>query len=294
MPARSNMFQRLVAAVHKDLGPGWTVEESRSLTDARTGEQREVDVVAEALVGGYPIVISIEVRDRGRAADVTWVEAMAQKHDDLPTSKLVLWSSTGFSNSAITKARALGIETIVPGGIDRAPWASLARQLIGGSVKLLRPSFDPVVDVRLDDGTLVRWPATKETVLMQKDGDAEARVGAILSQVSDSPEVRSTLLDHAPAGSGSFHAIYEPPFPCIVRGPNGEVGTLTRLVIGIDTIAELAPVVSRTVVHGEVATTIAEAGVADGVLRVVTREPATGSISVSAEHVKARIGQEPA
>lgn len=294
MSSRSNIFQRVVAAVHGDLGPGWNVEESRFLTDTRTGEQREVDVVAEALVGGYPITISIEVRDRGRAADVTWVESMAQKHADLPTSKLVLWSSTGFSESALIKARALGIETIAPGGIDRAPWASLARQLIGASIKFLRPSFDPVVDVRLDDGTMTRWPATKETVLKQRDGDREARVGVILSQVSDSPEVRSALLDHAPAGSGSFHAVYEPPFPCTVRGPNGEVGELARLIIGIETLTELASVVTRTVVYGEVATTLAEAGVADGVLRVVAKEPATGSASLSAVHVNVPLGRRPA
>jgi hypothetical protein len=294
MPVRSNIFQRLVAAIHGELGQGWTVAESRSLTDKRTGEKREVDVVAEAVIGGYPIIISVEVRDRGRAADVTWVERLAQKHADLPTSKLALWSSSGFSASAIAKANALGIETIAPEGVDRAPWATLARELIGGSVKFVRPSFEPLIDVRLEDGTMVRWPAAPGTILRQKDGDAEARVGTILKQVSDSPQVRTTMLDHAPQGSGSFHAIYEPPFPCIVRGPNGETGELTRLVIGIETVCEVSPIALRTAVYRGVATTLAEAGVADGILRVVAREPASGSASVSALHVKTNAHEPPA
>ncbi len=73
MPVRSNIFQRLVAAIHSELGPGWRVTESRLLEDSRTGEQREVDVVTEASIGGYPMIISVELRDRGRRADVTWV-----------------------------------------------------------------------------------------------------------------------------------------------------------------------------------------------------------------------------
>ncbi len=86
MPARSNLFQRLVLEIH--LGDGWDVRESRSLTDALTGEPREVDIVAEGVVHGYRIIMSVEVCDRGRVADVTWVEGLAKKHESLPTDKL--------------------------------------------------------------------------------------------------------------------------------------------------------------------------------------------------------------
>jgi hypothetical protein len=150
----------------------------------RTGENREVDLVAEAAVGGYQIVISIEVTDRKRPADVTWVEGMAQKHEDLPTSKLVLWSTSGFSASALAKARALGLETVSPGDAVHAPWASLAREFIGGSVKFVRPQFDPVMDVQLDNGQLVRWPADPAMVLRQCGGKTQAAVGTILNQIA--------------------------------------------------------------------------------------------------------------
>ncbi len=61
-----------------------------SLTDLRTGEPREVDVVAESTFGFYQLFIGIEVRDRSRPADGTWVESRAKKHEDLKTNKLVL------------------------------------------------------------------------------------------------------------------------------------------------------------------------------------------------------------
>src|SRR5205823_3282490 len=148
---------RLVLEVHRELGPGWAVTESRQLKDAVTGEPREVDIVAEAAVGGYPLLLCIEVRDRGRPADVTWLEALAKKHDHLPTDKLVVWSATGFTDSCLTKAKALGIVAVAPGSLEDAPWASLARALVGGSIKWVRPDLDPVADVILDDGTCERW-----------------------------------------------------------------------------------------------------------------------------------------
>ncbi|MDQ3766350.1 MAG: hypothetical protein M3346_03290 [Actinomycetota bacterium] len=195
MPVRSNIFQRLVAEIHCDLGPGWRVSESRLLNDSVTGEQREVDVVAEAVVGGYPLLIGIEVRDRSRPADVTWVEGLAKKHEHLPTDKLVLWSPSGFSESALAKAKALNIETVTPGaGVD-APFASIARDLIGSSVKFVRPRFEAFADVTLGDGSAERWAAPPGMLLREENGTRQARVGTILQQITGNPTVHTTLLN---------------------------------------------------------------------------------------------------
>lgn len=286
MPERTNQFQRLVAAVHEELGAGWSVKESKMLTDSRTGEQREVDIVAEASVGGYRLNISIEVRDRSRAADVTWVEGLSQKHADLPTSKLVLWSATGFSQQALTKAHSLGIEVVTPLSLDAAPWAVIARELIGGTVKFVQPVFSPSIDVRLSDGTIERWPAEASTVL--ELSGSEPGVGLpirfILNELVTSVDVRKAMLDHAPEGSGSFHALYEPPAPCSVRGAGGQAAEVSRVVIGIETRCEVSPLSVRSVVRDGVATTLAEAEVFAGKFRTVIRENESGS-TVSAARI---------
>jgi len=130
MPKRSNTYQRLIATVHANIGTGWDVKESVFLTDSVTGEAREVDVVAKSNIGNYIVIISIECRDHGRPADVTWVEAMAKKHEHLPTSKLVLWSRSGFSKSAIVKATALKIDAVLEGNAAQVDWAKLAQSLV--------------------------------------------------------------------------------------------------------------------------------------------------------------------
>jgi hypothetical protein len=284
MPVRSNIFQRLVAEIHRDLGPGWRVKESRLLNDSVTGEQREVDVVAEAVVGGYPLLISIEVRDRSRPADVTWVEGLAKKHEHLPTSKLVLWSPSGFSGGALAKAKALNIETVTPGAGPGAPFASIARDLIGSSVKFVRPRFEASADVTLGDGSAERWAAPPGMVLREENGKRQARVGAILQQITANPTVHTTLLDHAPEGAGNFYATYMPPVPCVVTGPGGVVGRLIRVGVGITTECEVAPVVARSALHNGTVTTLAEASLSDGTLQVVVRELEGKDASMTPRH----------
>ena len=114
MPARSNLFQRLVREIHSDLGPNWNVTESNFKTDALAEEEREVDVTIEGKIGGYPITISVEAIDHSRPADVTWIDKMVGKHGQMPTDKLVLWSASGFTKTALTKAAKLNIGTAFP------------------------------------------------------------------------------------------------------------------------------------------------------------------------------------
>src|SRR6185503_1322055 len=231
MPHRSNQFQRLVARVHAQLGVGWTVQESRMLRDIRTEALREVDITAENVVAGYPVIISIEVRDRGRAADVAWVEEMAQKHADLPTSKLALWSATGFSAQATRKAGALSVALVTPDDLETAPLASLARNVMGGSVKMVQIRFEAVADVRLDDGSMERWPVSFATLIEPVGGDTGLGlpVGWFVSVLEKDPELRSDVLTQAPLGRGDFFAVYEPPIPAIVRHEDGRIGALSRL-----------------------------------------------------------------
>ena len=184
--------------MHAQLQPGWAVTESKLLPDAVTGESREVDIVAESRCGPYDLFLSIECRDHARAADVTWVEAMATKHDHLPTSKLVLWSSSGFTGPALRKAAALKISTVSQRDASDTTWPNVARQLVDGTVKYLEPNFEAFVDVQLEHATPQRHPARPELMLRESSGSLEANIGTLLAEIRSEPEVRKTLLDHAP------------------------------------------------------------------------------------------------
>jgi hypothetical protein len=112
MPKRSTDFQMLVTLINGCLRDSGKVEESALLVDKTSGEKREVDVLITSDIADYPVNISVEVRDRARKADITWVEEMHAKHSHLPTDKLVLVSRRGFSKRALDKAKFYGIEAI--------------------------------------------------------------------------------------------------------------------------------------------------------------------------------------
>ncbi|MFC9694656.1 hypothetical protein ACFTSF_39280 [Kribbella sp. NPDC056951] len=114
MPKRSNDYQRVVYYIHKHLSPDAVVTESAMLTDSRTGKPREIDVLVEGEVGGYPVRIAIEVRDHKRPADVQWIEQVSGKYESLPVDKVVVVSRAGFWSTALTKAASLGIEALTP------------------------------------------------------------------------------------------------------------------------------------------------------------------------------------
>ena len=83
-------FQAIVRLVREHLAqPGVTITESKFLRDAVLRIDREVDVVIEGEFDGEPVVVSIEVNERGRRAGLPWVQEMIRKHRNLPTNRLI-------------------------------------------------------------------------------------------------------------------------------------------------------------------------------------------------------------
>jgi hypothetical protein len=123
MPKRYNIFQDLMASMHKQLASSCRIAESEMFTDPSSGQAREVDLVIRSSAAGYEIVISIECTDRKRLASVEWVEQMCCKHRDLPTHKLVLVSKSGYTQAAILKGRAFGAELLSIEAAKQVDWA---------------------------------------------------------------------------------------------------------------------------------------------------------------------------
>ena len=104
MPKRTNALQKAIKLVEEYKGNFLNLQESAMLQDRDTGIDREVDIFLDGEINGHSIKVAIEVKDRKRPADTPWVEEMISKHNSLPTDKLILVSSSGFSKSARKKA----------------------------------------------------------------------------------------------------------------------------------------------------------------------------------------------
>jgi hypothetical protein len=119
MPKRTNALQKAIKLVEEHKGNFLNLRESAMLCDRYAGIEREVDILLEGEINTHSITVAIEVMDRKRPADTPWVEGMISKHNSLPTDKLILVSSSGFTNPAQEKAVALGAVPIDTSKGDR-------------------------------------------------------------------------------------------------------------------------------------------------------------------------------
>jgi len=179
VPKRSNKFQHLVTLLERLLADSNArVTESKELIDKITGKSREVDIVIERNDGVRDLVVSVECRGgyASRPATVEWVERMREKHNSLPTDKLVLVSKSGFTASAKKKAEWLNVTTLSLEQAQGYDWESVVTK-IGevGIVNFLLPyvtsinvifSGDPIEKLDVNDLDL------PNSILYDPDGNA--------------------------------------------------------------------------------------------------------------------------
>jgi hypothetical protein len=129
VPQRTNAFQELIALIHRQLAPaGAVVTESSMDPDPVTGEPRETDITIEYEVAGYPMTLIVECRDHGRAADVKWIDELVGKYLS-KASQVVAVSSRGFTEPAIAKAKAIGIQTMTIEEASDTDWRRWVEEL---------------------------------------------------------------------------------------------------------------------------------------------------------------------
>ncbi len=104
-------FEQLVARIEADASPhGLIVTSPDKIRCKITGRLREVDASVRAKIGTSPVLITIECRKRRPKQDVTWIEQLATKRNNIGAARTIAVSSTGFSAEAQKMARHHGIE----------------------------------------------------------------------------------------------------------------------------------------------------------------------------------------
>jgi len=204
MPVRSTSFQRLIALIHSCLAG--KVAESAMLKDMDTGENREVDILITSCEANYKFLIGIEVVEWKRKADVPWVEKMIQKHNRLPTNKLILISKSGFTKPALKKANAQCAETVELELALDTNW-DLAVKLIGGGIfKLLDIRWECMI---LPIGCEECIKPKKTDLIILPDQIVPVHVGVFAQNLVNLPFVSETIFRHAKGNTHQeFHIVF--------------------------------------------------------------------------------------
>ena len=232
MPRRSNMFQRAVYQIQRQLAPDASVEESAMLPDRVHGGTREVDVVIRGSVAGHEVIVSVECRDHKRAQTLGWVEEMATKHSSLPTSKLVLLASAGFSPAAKRKAGLLGIEAFsLEEAIDE-DWTWLGSGNL--EVWALR-----IRGCRLGFDTEKIWfSAPSAMPIFRPDGEYRGTIEEVVrAHLDGAPEFSESAIEHAKqSGHSEFWAECQSKPPFVVKDVHGLLHTATSIHVRVQAV----------------------------------------------------------
>jgi hypothetical protein len=105
-------LELLIEKLEKTVLPkGAKITSPGFIPDRITGVLREVDILIEHKVGTSQIRIIIECRDRNSIQDVTWIEQIHTKVNDIRANKVIAVSSSEYTQPAKEKAQFYGIET---------------------------------------------------------------------------------------------------------------------------------------------------------------------------------------
>lgn len=272
MPKRSNQFQRLVALLHERLDKNWFVTESEMLTHNLTGEEREVDIVCRSKLGEHEVLISIECTDTKRKAGSPWVESMKSKHDFLPTSKLILWSGSGFTKPALEFAEKCSIETVTPESKAGVEWAKMANVFKNGTIKLIQPVLSHFFDYEDTDGKKKRLDGDINYPIHLKDKDLVIHVNDVKEFLLENKDLRTVLLDHATENNQDFWIKFEPGTEWSVQAESGEWVIPFRIGFGIKANTQIAKMVSTSVKYGNAVYTLSSGKSAKGPVELFFKE----------------------
>jgi hypothetical protein len=261
MPPRTNEFQKLVYLVRTHVAAGATVTESAELVDRSTGTKREVDVCIEGTVGGVHTIISIECTALDRVADVIWVEQKINKHDFLPTDVLILYSRSGFTPTAIDKAKFYNKRIVALRSLDDAA----AEGLFGGASSFWFKAYTLAptkVVIRVEESHGL--PA--EDVIMSPDhivftpqGEEIGIVKELIEIVLNSPSTRSELIERGDPSHKGFDLGASPPLwngePCCLQ-KNDEDPPILRSIKLITVVGDANFAISEfPIQHGKLGDT---------------------------------------
>ena len=115
---------------------------------------------------------------------------------------------------------------------------AVSRELIGGQVQHVTPSYTAFIDVNPQEGDPRRLEQVENAAWYNGDGTQIGTVQALIQFFANNPQTRTVVLDHTSPGSGNFYAELEPPEPSFTDLPEGGQAQIRRIGVSIETLTE--------------------------------------------------------
>ena len=117
-------FEQLIAWIQKSVHRRAEIGVNEKLEDIDTGRKRQIDITIRLSDGPTEFLGIVEVRDRSRPIGVRYVEEIFGKRRSVRADAAFLVSRSGFTKTAITKAKELGIRVLTYEEAQSADWST--------------------------------------------------------------------------------------------------------------------------------------------------------------------------
>lgn len=184
------------------------------IIDKITGNPREVDVSVRSRIGSSEILIIIECRDRSGVEDITWIEQVKTKTQDLNANKVIAVSSSGFSENAASKAKHYGIEVRTYKEIDLAEiknWFAIDNMIVHAQNYLIHNVKIEFENSNIEDEKLLNGKSVSDIFLIRTRDLSEVNLKSALEGVLEENNVWEHIPKNDTLHRKTINVIYDNP-----------------------------------------------------------------------------------
>ena len=129
---KGKSLERLVEVLENRLNPSdnISIESPKYLTDQTNGTKREHDVLLTIKHGHHSTTISIECKDRKKPVGAPDVDEFSAKCQHTNVNQGVFVSTSGFTKSALVKAKHLGIRCLTLDEVTKLDWLTEGASIV--------------------------------------------------------------------------------------------------------------------------------------------------------------------
>ena len=178
------------------------------------------------------------------------------------------------------KAQVLKIDAISQANAAFTAWARVARELIGGELQHVTPSYTTFIDVSMPKGNPRRIEHVANAAWYNSDGFQIGTVPALIQFISQNDAARNAVLDNTSVGNGNFYVELTPQEPWFADLPEGGQAQILRIGVGIQTLTERVPIETASALSDGKVFTLASAALAAGTFKILVHESPDGMASI--------------
>ena len=120
-------FEDLVTWIQKSVHEKAQIIPNEKVLDIHTNKIRQIDISIRLSDGPTHLFVMVEVRDHKKPIGVNYIEEIHSKKQSVNANAAFIVSRSGFANTALEKAKCLGIQTLTYEEALKSDWSGWIR-----------------------------------------------------------------------------------------------------------------------------------------------------------------------